>query len=177
MRFVILSSILAASAAFASAPAMATEHIKPGLWSVTVNSGGMAALSAIPPAQLDKLRALGVKIPQISKAGITTQTCVPPDMTSLDQAVTAGARKMGCTAQNGHFEGNTYSVDMVCDNDRVKGSGTTTGTFVNDRSFTADTQFKGTVNGMPVDEKATTTGKWVGADCGSVKPLTRPSGN
>lgn len=177
MRSVILTSFLAASVAFVSAPAMAAQHMKPGLWTITVNSGAMAALSVIPQAQLDKLRALGVKIPKISKAGVTTQTCVTPDMTNLNQTVTAGAHKMGCSAKDGHFEGDTYSVNMVCNNDHMKGSGKTTGTFVNDQSFTAETQFSGTVNGLPVNEKATTTGKWVGADCGSVKPLAKPSAN
>jgi hypothetical protein len=53
----------------------------------------------------------------------------------------------------------------------VKGNGKAEGTFTSPESFAGRTEFVGDVQGTPVNERADTSGRWVGANCGSVKPL------
>src|SRR3546814_12689663 len=92
---------------------------------------------------------------------MTTQMCITPDMASSDQALAAGAQKIGCTPENSQFNGNKYSMDLVCDNAHAKGTGKVSGTFVSDREFTSSTSFKGTINGLPVDQQAIATANWI----------------
>ena len=178
MRSVIISSFLVASVTYGGCSAFAAQQrIDPGLWSISVQSDALAAVSAIPPEQLDKLRALGVKIPKVTTQGLATQACITPEMASPERALTSAARKMDCSVSNTRFNGNTFSMDLACNNKHVHGSGTLNGTFASEREFTSSGRFKGTVDGVPVDQRASASGKWVGGDCGSVKPLPMSSAN
>jgi len=174
MRPIVFSLSCLAFVLLRCGPALAAGHMAPGLWDMSVQSDALKAIPAIPPEQLDKLRALGIKIPDISNGATKTQVCITPEMASADLAPAAGARKMGCTAENSRFDGNRFSADVTCDNKRIQGSGKVSGTFASDRDFTSSFQFKGVVRGLPVDQNGTATGKWVGPDCGSVKPLRMP---
>jgi hypothetical protein len=61
-------------------------------------------------------------------------------------------------------------MDLVCSGARLNGNGKAEGTFTSPESFTGRTEFSGDVQGTPVNERADTTGRWIGASCGSVKP-------
>ncbi|HEU0230548.1 MAG TPA: DUF3617 domain-containing protein [Burkholderiaceae bacterium] len=175
MRFILSFLLLGAALSFGASQAQAADRMAPGLWEMTAQSDALKGLPVIPPEQLAKLRALGIQIPQIANGSATTHTCITPEMARrADMAPAAGASKMGCSAHNVRFDGNRFSADLVCDNDRAKGRGKVSGTFSGNKAFTADIQFTGTVQGVPVNQQGTASGRWLGNDCGSVKPLNLP---
>jgi hypothetical protein len=175
MRFVAFSLSLCVVASFGTGQALAADRMAPGLWEMSVQSDALKGMPIIPPEQLAKLRALGIQVPKIARGSATTQTCITPEMAKrADMAPAAGASKMGCSAHNVRFEGDRFSADLACNNPRAQGTGKVSGTFSGNKAFTADIQFDGTVQGVPVNQQGTASGRWVGADCGSVKPLRLP---
>jgi len=53
----------------------------------------------------------------------------------------------------------------------MKGSRKVEGNHASDQRFTLTYDFKGTAHGQPVSQRHETSGRWLGADCGSVKPM------
>jgi hypothetical protein len=53
----------------------------------------------------------------------------------------------------------------------MKGKGKGQGTFSGGERFTSTYDFKGTSGGRPVAQHQETSGKWLGADCGNVRPV------
>jgi hypothetical protein len=53
----------------------------------------------------------------------------------------------------------------------MKGEGKARGTFAGGEKFTSTYDFNGSMHGQPVSQHQESSGKWLGADCGSVKPL------
>ncbi len=174
-RCALLSLSCAVALSFSPRDASAANRMAPGLWEMSVQSDALKGLPVIPPDQVAKLRALGIQVPAIVNGSASTRTCITPEMAQrVDLAPAAGASKMGCAARNTRFEGNHFSADLVCDNDRVQGTGKVSGSFSSNKAFTALIQFKGTSQGVPVDQRGTAQGRWVGPHCGDVEPLRLP---
>ncbi len=68
-------------------------------------------------------------------------------------------------------DGTPYSMDVIGNNADMKGQGRMESTFSSVEAFTSTCQFKGIAHGQPIEQSSETTGKWVGDDCGSVKPI------
>ena len=79
----------------------------------------------------------------------------------------------GCQSKNYRRTGNTYSVDIVCNGPTMKGEGKAKGTFTGPDRFTSTYDFKGTMDGQPVTQHHDSSGKWLSAECGNVKPASR----
>lgn len=174
MRVSVSSLSCVVLALLVSGPALAADRMAPGLWEMSVQSDALQGI-AIPTEQMEKLRALGIQVPNIANGSATTRTCITPEMARrADLAPAAGASKMGCTAKNTRFEGNHFSADLACNNPRVQGSGKVSGTFTSNKAFTASIQFNGLAQGVPVDQHGVATGRWLGASCGNVEPLRLP---
>jgi hypothetical protein len=166
-------SLLAASFALA-ATAMAAEHnIRPGLWEVTTTSGLLKLVPHIPPNQMEQLRDLarqnGIDMPEIRNGAATSKVCITKEMADRKIPPNLYEHESGCAAKNVTHAGNSYKMDLVCDGARLKGNGKAEGSFTSPESFTGRTEFTGDVQGNPVNERADTTGRWIGASCGSVK--------
>jgi hypothetical protein len=63
----------------------------------------------------------------------------------------------------------------VCDNPNRKGTASIKGTFNGSEALTTTYDFQGTRRGQPINEHHEVTGKFLGSDCGSVKPVMDPS--
>jgi hypothetical protein len=166
-------SLLAASFAL-TATAMAAEHnIRPGLWEVTTTSGLLKLVPHIPPNQMEQLRDLarqnGIDMPEIRNGAATSKVCITKEMADRKIPPNLYEHESGCAAKNVTHAGNSYKMDLVCDGARLKGNGKAEGSFTSPESFTGRTEFTGDVQGNPVNERADTTGRWIGASCGSVK--------
>ena len=159
----------------AGAAAPVENAMRPGLWEVSTTSPLLKLAPQISPDQMAKLRQLagqyGVGMPDISNGAATGRVCVSPAMArqnilpGLDQA------RSGCRSHNARRSGSHYQAEVSCAGDTISGSGIAQGDFTTPETFTGSSNFQGMVQGIPVDEHAQTSGRWISADCGSVKAM------
>lgn len=153
-------------------PASAANQMKPGLWEMKMKSDAMKNMPKIPAAQIEQMRKMGIEIPQIEDGAMLTQVCVTKEMAESKSMPGMDQHDAGCEAKNHKQNGNSFTVDIVCDGPQVKGQGKAKGSFSGNEGFTSTYDFKGSMAGRPVDQHHETVGKWLKADCGSVKPYT-----
>lgn len=158
-----------ALAILACNPAWASDKMKPGLWEMTMKSDAMKNMPKIPPEQMEQMRKMGVTVPQFQDGGMVSKVCVTPQMAEK-QTPGMDGMDTGCETRNFKRSGSSYSADLVCNGD-MKGSGKLSGTWSGSDRFSSTTDFKGTMHGQPVSHRQETSGRWLGADCGSVKPM------
>lgn len=151
--------------------AYAGGHGKPGLWEVStkMNFSGASA-PKIPPEQLAQMKQMGIKIPGLSGDPIVVKQCISKEQAERDEPPRTQNDKSGCEMQNAKRDGRTFTADMVCTGD-MKGKGTMKVTNESSESYTGSMTFKGTqVRGGDVEMTNEFSGKWLGADCGDIKP-------
>jgi hypothetical protein len=155
--------------------AQAQEKMKPGLWEMTVRSDMLKAMPAIPPAQLEELKKRGIKIPAMENGAAIQKMCVTAEMTDKVGKNPLQNNPGDCKEKSNSRAGSTYTVEMVCDSPRLKGTGTVKASFT-EKSLQSVYDFKGVANNRPANQHIETTGKWLGADCGDIKPLVSAAG-
>jgi hypothetical protein len=153
--------------------------MKQGLWEVTTKSDAMKNMPKISPEQMEKMRQMGIQVPQMSDGGMVTKMCVSKAMSEREQPLTGapgesggkqGMYQSGCEHKNFQRTGNSFSVDIVCDGPHMKGTGSAKGSFSGD-SFTSTYDFQGTSDSKAVIHHMESSAKYLGADCGGVRPL------
>lgn len=161
------------------APALA-QKMRPGLWETTVNMGGeMGAQMArmqqqmanLPPAQRAQIEAMmasqGVGV-GVGKPN-TVRSCITPEMAARDQ-FNPGDRN--CRSMSHTRSGNTVRFRFACDGER---GGTAEGegefTIVSDAETRGKMFVNATRQGQTMRMDMQSTSKWLGADCGTVKPV------
>ncbi len=164
-------SLLLCSMLSASATVWAAGQMKPGLWEMKMKSDEMKNMPKMPPEQMEQMRKMGVNMPQMQDGGMVTKVCITKQMAESEQVPGMDQKEMGCQSKNFQRSGNSYSVDIVCNGQGMKGDGKVKGTFSGNESFTSTYDFKGAMHGQPVNQHHENSGKWLGADCGSVKPM------
>ncbi len=177
MRRILFPISLLALAAVGS-HAWAAGQMKPGLWEMTMKSDELKAMPPIPelpPEQLKQMRDMGIEMPVMRGGGMVSKVCITKEMAARDEPATADVKEMGCETKNYKTSGGQYSFDLVCNSPEMKGQGKVSGVFAGNESFSSRYQFKGTAHGEKVDQKHETTGKWISADCGTVKPVSAPT--
>lgn len=173
MRHIAVLMLLTSSL---SAPAaMAGDKLKPGLWEVKLKSDAMKDIPKISPEQLEQMRSMGIHVPQIQPDGIVTQICLTQEMVEKEQMPMA-QNESGCQAKNYQRNANSYSVDIYCSGTGLKGNGVVRGKIVDSENFSSTYEFKGTAHGQPVTQRHDSTGRWLAAKCGNVKPAEAAPG-
>ncbi len=161
------------------------QSTKPGLWEINQKVGGnpemdkamaemQQQLASMPPAQRKQMEqmmaAQGVKLGQ--GGGMSVQVCVTPEMAAQQEVP---VQKEGdCTTKVQSRSGNTIKVAFSCKNPPSSGEGTYV--FRGDTGYDMKMLVKTTEGGKPVTTTMEGTGRWLGADCGKVKPITLPPG-
>ncbi|MFP5324494.1 MAG: DUF3617 domain-containing protein [Gammaproteobacteria bacterium] len=161
------------------------QSTKPGLWEINQKVGGnpemdkamaemQQQLASLPPAQRKQMEqmmaAQGVKLGQ--GGGMSVQVCVTPEMAAQQEVP---VQKEGdCTTKVQSRSGNTMKVAFSCKNPPSSGEGTYV--FRGDTGYDMKMLVKTTEGGKPVTTTMEGTGRWLGADCGKVKPITLPPG-
>ncbi|MBA2689865.1 MAG: DUF3617 domain-containing protein [Burkholderiales bacterium] len=168
----IAEYIVAAAVAGSPFFAHAAGKMKPGLWEITIKSDALAQMPNIPPEQLEKMKQMGVQMPQMKAGGMVQQVCVSKEMAERDSPPGLDRQQSECKIKNQNQSGSTYTADMVCDGANMKGNATIKATYSGDSAFTSTYDFKGTAGGQPVSQHHETSGRWSKADCGNVKPAT-----
>lgn len=186
----LLAPRLAASMALSTmllttAQAADTPPIKPGLWEVTadsqqLNGKALPDMSAqlaeqmkrMPPelrAQMEaQMKAKGV---QMAPGGgnMAIRMCMTKEM--LDQnrwQKTEG----NCKNTSMNHSGNTWNWTFTCTQPPSEGQGSTT--FTNSESYNSDVRVTTQRNGQPQTVAMKHHAKWLGADCGELKPVAAP---
>jgi hypothetical protein len=179
--------VVVAVAALVLSGAASAQSMKPGLWEITqhvTSSGGeMEASRAKMQAQMANMSPEQRKMMQdaMAKHGVgrgpggadTVKTCMTKEMIDRDVIPTG---KRDCKLTKREKTSNTMKFSVVC----AKPPATSEGliTYTSSEAYT----MKMVINSQMQGGKTQTVnmegaGKWLGADCGSVRPLgTLPAG-
>jgi hypothetical protein len=171
-------SILMVSFSCSAVPAWAAGQMKPGLWEMTLKSDAMKNMPKMSPEQIRQMKQMGVNVPEMRGGAMVSKVCITKEMAERDDTAAAGGsemKDMGCQMKNVRKSAGGYSADYVCTGDTMKGEGRVKGTFAGNEKFSAASEFKGTMGGQPVNSRQETVGRWLAADCGSVKPAPEPA--
>lgn len=171
----IVVAILTVSVSGVSATVSAAEQMKPGLWEVTIKSDAFKNIPKMSPEQMKQMRDMGVNIPQMQDGGMLSKVCITKEMAARDAAAEMAQNESGCESKNVQRTGRSYSADIVCNGPNMKGSGKVKGSYTSNERFSSIYEFKGTAHGQPVNHRQESSGKWLSADCGSVKPISPPA--
>ncbi len=175
---------LLAAAMVAFVGAANAQSLKPGLWEITnkmQTAGGqmehqMAELqkqmAAMPPAQRKQMEEMmaknGMKMSAAPGGGMTIKICMTKEMVERDQMPTQG----DCKTTHQSRSGNTMKMAFACTNPPSSGEGQVV--FTSSEAYSSKSSITTTVQGKPEKITSEGNGKWLGADCGTVKPLMPP---
>lgn len=140
-------------------------HGKAGLWEVTTRMNMPGMMAAIPPDQMARMRAMGIQMP--NGQTFTAQHC----MTAADVAADKPPPMRNtreCTATNISQDAHTMNVTMTCSGD-MDGQGHLSVTYDSDEHYSGSYTFTGTAHGHPASVSNSFEGRWLSADCGTVK--------
>jgi hypothetical protein len=173
--------VLAALAATWCAGASA-QNMKPGLWEVTNNvksAGGemekglaqaqqqMASMPAAQRKMMEEAMAKqGVKLGAAGPGGISAKMCMTREMVERNEVAPP---RGDCKTTKQQRTGNTMKVAFTCTNPPSSGDGQIT--FVSPEAYTMTMTVNSTVQGKTETMNMDASGKWLSADCGSVKPM------
>ncbi|MBA2674398.1 DUF3617 domain-containing protein [Ramlibacter sp.] len=172
---------VAAGLALASLAASA-QSLKPGLWDITSKTQGgqmeqaqaemRKQMAAMPPEQRkmmeDMLAKQGVKM-GTGAGGMVMQICMTKEMTERNE-IPMGNSDCKTTSQS--RSGSTMKFAFACGNPPSSGEGEYT--MLGSDAYKSRMTLKTVIAGKPDTMTMEGSGKWLAADCGSVKPLAVP---
>ena len=175
-RLHALAGLLALAATTAQA-----QNLKPGLWEMnskmTSSSGQMeqamaqaqAQMAAMPPAQRKMVEDMMAKQGVGMGAGNTNvvRVCLSPEMAA--QGGVPQQTQGDCKTTMAPRSGNTTRVSFVCTNPPSSGEGTVT--VLGPDSYSSKMTITTSAAGRPEKMNIDSTSKWLGADCGNLKPM------
>lgn len=148
-------------------PVHADIQQKAGLWEHTAKVK-MDGLPEIDPLMLAQMEAAGIEVPFAKP--VTTQICLTPEQVAQKTLPDMSDANSGCSSKNVRREGDQIVGDLEC-NGQVLGRGTVRIDLESPESFSGVQTFKGTSQGVPVAMTTNMSGRWIGPECGNVRPL------
>ncbi len=166
-----LTASLAATAALAQTP-----PIKPGLWqlqSARMGAGDQqidvsAHMKNMPPEARKRMEEI-MKQKGIDMGATDGSMKVCLSRESLDQGSWQGTQ-FGCKTDFKSRTASSWKWHSVCTNPPTESEGEAT--FPNAESYTVKSQTHMTHQGQKRTTQMTVNAKWLGADCGNLKPMT-----
>jgi hypothetical protein len=179
--FLLLTSVTTLKVAHA-----ASAPIKPGLWEMKneqmlmdgkplpdMSAKMEQAMKNMPPemrAQMQsKMKSMGVEMVNGAGAGSAVRMCLSKEMVEQDHWQKPQA---GCSIQSMTRSGNTMKWAMACTQPPGHGEGTTT--FNGTEAFSTQVNLTTQHNGRTGTMNMKSSGKWLGANCGDIKPMNVP---
>lgn len=171
---------LAALAVAGLAGPAAAQSLKPGLWEMQQKmqgnpemEQGMAEarkqMAAMPPEQRKQMEAMmaqrGVQLAPGAGGGMGIRMCMTREMAERNEVP---AQQGDCKTTQQQRSGNTMRMAFTCAN--PPSSGESQVTFSGSEAYTSRTTVTSMVKGKSEKTTIEGTGKWLGADCGNVKP-------
>lgn len=161
--------ILAAASCFA-ADGITPLDVKGGLWETTTTTehSGMPSISADQLAKMPpdvRARVQGMSAPRTE----TKQSC----MTKEDVTKFGQNQDKSCKMTIVTSTGSKQEIQFDCDSAQSKSSGTMKIEAVDSTHVNSVIVIKmNSSNGRNMDMKVTNSAKWLGTDCGNVKPAS-----
>lgn len=161
------------------------QSMKPGLWEISTQMKGSGQtgdamaqaqkqLESMPPEQRkmmqDMMAKQGVQMGTGAGGGMTIKVCMTQDM--VDRNEVSGGRQGDCTHTNSPRAGNTMKFSYVCTKPPSSGEGQVT--FTSHEAYSTKMTSTSTVRGAQEKMEMQSSGRWLGANCGNVKPLAPP---
>ena len=180
-----LPRVAVALLALAAAGAHAQMRMTSGLWEQTVATKtqdgqleakmaeAQARLASLPPETRKMVEAqMQSRGMQMGPHGTTIRTCLTKEQAERDPQPPAESR---CTREKLDHTGNTWKYKFSCaaENGRPPTSGEGTFTMTSSTSYSGVSTVEMPIQGKPTKVESQVTGKWLGADCGSVQPVAR----
>lgn len=179
----IHSLVAACVVAAACSPAVA-QQLKPGLWEIhnKMNNPEMdramadmqQQLAAMSPQERKQMEAMmaqqGVRMAPggAPGGGMVVQTCMTREMVERNDM----PMQDGCRMTRNQRSGNTMKMAYACANPPSSGEGEFT--FTSPEAYSSRMTMKTVAGGKTETTTMEARGKWLKADCGSVKPITAP---
>ena len=179
-RFALVAFAAAAFSAGASA-----QNLKPGLWQVANRMQGgsmdMERATQQMEQQMAKMKPEQRKMMEemLAKQGIKTgpgglsmasaQTCMTKEMVERNQVP---AQQGDCRTTQQQLSGNTVKIAYTCTKPPSSGEGTLI--IHSPEAYTMKMAINSKAGGKANTVHMDVTGKWLKADCGSVKPIQPP---
>ncbi len=177
--------LAAALAAFSCAAG--AQSLQPGLWEITqkmqTGSGQMEQqmaqaqkqMAAMPPDQRKMMEEMmakqGVKMgPGGPAGGMSVKICMTREM--AERSEVPAQQRGDCKTTQQSRTGNTMKMAFTCTNPPSSGEGQVT--FTSPQAYSMKMAVNTVVQGRPEKMNMDGSGKWLGADCGNVKPMAPP---
>jgi hypothetical protein len=182
MQHIVAVAVLAGTASVG----FAQQSMKPGLWEITQkmqSSSGqmeqgmaqmqqqMASMTPEQRAQVEQMMAQrGVKMGTAGGGGMSIKMCMTREMAERNEMPSQDRGECKKTVQR---SGNTVKVAFTCTNPPSNGEGQYT--FISPDAYSMKMVVHTTAQGRPETMNMDGTGKWLGADCGDIKPMRPPA--
>lgn len=141
---------------------------KPGLWESTIVVNFTQGGPRISPEQIERMKQMGINLP-IGRP-LVVKSCMTPEMAARNDIPRATRENDHCKLTDYDREGNPITATLICDGD-LKGQGKLKIGYDSSTSYKGTMEFTGTdKQGAPLAMQNTFSGKWLGDDCGDVKP-------
>lgn len=185
MKNKLIATTLLALAAAGVLPASA-QSVKPGLWEVKMSGQGATGNNKAMAEQMARMKEQLAKMPAAQRQqmeaalaahsandirftddGIAMKHCLTKDQAADYSKLIM--RQGDCTFQRTPTVAGVSKFSMSCTTPPTTGSGTVR--FQGDTAYTLDMTTTTTIEGQSHTSQVGSTGKWLGANCGSIKPL------
>ena len=176
---------LAALAAVTFSATATAQTLKPGLWEVTQNMQGGGGPGESASAQARMQKEMAAMSPEQRKmveqmmakqgakpggaGGMSVRTCMTKEMAERNEVP---AQKGDCKTTKQSKSGNTMKFSYTCANPPSTGEGEYT--YMGSEAYKSKLVVSTTRGGKPETMTLEGSGKWLGADCGSIKPPAMP---
>ena len=157
---------------------------KAGLWEVTSKLGGSAEMdkamaqmqqqmASMPPEQRKQMEAMlakqGMSMTS-TPGGVQSKMCITKDMVERSQMPVQS--QGDCTSTTSNKTSTGMAFKFTCANPPSSGEGQYT--FVGDSAYSMKMKINTPQQGKPVVTTMDSSGKWLGGDCGTIKPMVMP---
>ena len=157
----------------------AAAQLKPGLWEINnkMNNPQMdramaemqQQLAAMPPEQRKQMEAMmsqrGMQMATPGAGGgMAMRMCMTKEMADRNDV----PMQDGCRMTSQQRSGNTMKMAFACTDPPSSGEGQFT--FTSDQAYSSKMTIRTVAQGKTETTTMDTSGKWIGADCGSIKP-------
>ena len=175
-----------AAALLACSCAAGAQNLKPGLWEVTHKMQTAAAgggrtwqqmqqqLAAMPPEQRKMVEEMmakqGVKPGAGGAGGMSVKTCMTKEMVEKNELP---AQQGDCKTTHQSRSGNTMKFGVACTKPPSTGEGQVT--FISPEAYSMKMVVTSESRGKPEKMNMEGGGKWLGSDCGNIKPIAPPA--
>jgi hypothetical protein len=164
-------------------PALA-QNLKPGLWEISNRMSGNAemnsamadaqkAMAGLPPEQRKMMEEMmakqGVRMGAGAGGAMAVQVCMSKEMVERNELP---AQQGDCKTTSQGRSGNTMKMAFTCTNPPSSGEGQVT--FIGSDAYSSKMNVTTLVNGKQEKVTMDGAGRFVSADCGTLKPMQMP---